>query len=1123
MPPGGIAVYNYFPYLRVLNCSSPLSQKSEFPMKRTTILNGIVLVFCFVYNLHAYTPTTTSTVAPGVIHSQYTIPGPFTLDVLEVDLTNPFISVETYKPAGGLTKTTVQAAANDREGHRVIGAVNGDFFSFETGWPEGNQVVNGKPSLGVANGRSALGLTASGKPLLERFSFSGKVLAVNGAGASINGVNTTRAASSTVLFTSFKGATTGTDNTGAECVLALASPKWMANDTLKFVVTAKSALGNSAIPADGAVLSAGSTAAAFISALAVNDTVKVYLGFGSALKQLTQIIAGNGRIIRNGANVSQTDAVSESGASFVNTRNPRTFAGFNADSTKLYLCTVDGRQASSLGMTFDEMAAFLATLNVTQAFNFDGGGSTTMVVRGKVVNDPSDPGGERSVANSLQVVSVAPLGGLSSLNIIEDRADVFQGSTFQFHAEGKDQYYNPLTLPSGVVWEADANIGTIDANGVFASKSVNDSGWVRIRSNAIVDSVRVFVRVIKELHVYPQALIMVPGERLTLEVKGTDSGNNKVSMDNTQVSFINNATGLHVDAAGVVTATAFGSGTLTVKLDTVMRAVPYTSIGTDTAIVVEPFKDTYAWTWDVLNTDPDNITFGLSSDAAITDAPAFKVVYSVPAANSAAVLNTVLPLSSRIDSVYVRVYGDGGGHTLKLTLADKEGQLFSITSPTVVTWKNEWRTVGFKMVNAVPVAGGTVDYPVTLKQIQITLGMVNLSGGKASGTIYIDDVKAHYPNRTVAPSILFDFNKDMNGWQAPTSNAASAMVGVIQAQCAHAFSTEHPYEGAGCGKWTFVDDPAKTDDWNVRITRLASSDLGSMLRGSYIGAWVWANGQTDLTLRTVIRDGNGQICAGPAFPVNHIGWKLIGTKLDGNLFSPYLTAGQITDVNNRFNGFRVQAPNAAVNNQSRTLYIDKMVTSALTVPTGFTSFAAAYNGTLVRVNWTVNSEISIDRYAIERGAGGTFAEVGAINAIGNTDTTQAYEYVDTPASGAVYEYRIRQITNDGAQELSPAMSVNTTTGVRDDAVSPYTFGLSQNYPNPFNPATTVRYSLASSKTVTLKIFDVLGRAVATLINDVRPAGIHTVEWNASNVSSGVYFYELRAGEFRAVKKLIVQK
>ena len=96
---------------------------------KPTISASIALLLIILASA-AFSSDTTSTrvVAPGVIHTEYTLPGPFTLDVLEIDLKNQFIQLETYRP-NGLTKTSVQAAANDREGHRVIAAVNGDFFN----------------------------------------------------------------------------------------------------------------------------------------------------------------------------------------------------------------------------------------------------------------------------------------------------------------------------------------------------------------------------------------------------------------------------------------------------------------------------------------------------------------------------------------------------------------------------------------------------------------------------------------------------------------------------------------------------------------------------------------------------------------------------------------------------------------------------------------------------------------------------------------------------------------------------------------------------------------------------------------------------------------------------------
>jgi hypothetical protein len=86
-----------------------------------------------------------------------------------------------------------------------------------------------------------------------------------------------------------------------------------------------------------------------------------------------------------------------------------------------------------------------------------------------------------------------------------------------------------------------------------------------------------------------------------------------------------------------------------------------------------------------------------------------------------------------------------------------------------------------------------------------------------------------------------------------------------------------------------------------------------------------------------------------------------------------------------------------------------------------------------------------------------------------------------------------------------------------------TYSLNQNYPNPFNPRTTIAFSLRENSLVTLKVFDILGREVAVLVNGVLTAGNHQVQFDGNRLESGVYFYEIRAGNFRDVKKLILTK
>ena len=96
-------------------------------------------------------------------------------------------------------------------------------------------------------------------------------------------------------------------------------------------------------------------------------------------------------------------------------------------------------------------------------------------------------------------------------------------------------------------------------------------------------------------------------------------------------------------------------------------------------------------------------------------------------------------------------------------------------------------------------------------------------------------------------------------------------------------------------------------------------------------------------------------------------------------------------------------------------------------------------------------------------------------------------------------------------------------GVGDDGERPALCALSQNFPNPFNPATVISYQLPATSDVKLVVFDVLGREVATLVNGVEEPGYKSVQWDASGVASGVYFYRLQAGGFVSAKKLVLLK
>lgn len=128
------------------------------------------------------------------------------------------------------------------------------------------------------------------------------------------------------------------------------------------------------------------------------------------------------------------------------------------------------------------------------------------------------------------------------------------------------------------------------------------------------------------------------------------------------------------------------------------------------------------------------------------------------------------------------------------------------------------------------------------------------------------------------------------------------------------------------------------------------------------------------------------------------------------------------------------------------------------------------------------------------------------------------------AENTSYYWRVRSQNKAGYSAWSDTLSFTTmlVTDIETDAI-PTEFGLSQNYPNPFNPSTVISYQLPVSSRVELKVFDMLGREVAVLVNERRPAGEHAVTFNAHGLASGIYIYQLNAGEKTFTKRLTLIK
>jgi photosystem II stability/assembly factor-like uncharacterized protein len=152
-----------------------------------------------------------------------------------------------------------------------------------------------------------------------------------------------------------------------------------------------------------------------------------------------------------------------------------------------------------------------------------------------------------------------------------------------------------------------------------------------------------------------------------------------------------------------------------------------------------------------------------------------------------------------------------------------------------------------------------------------------------------------------------------------------------------------------------------------------------------------------------------------------------------------------------------------------------------------------------------------------------------------TDGGITWTSQSTPNTKCLYSvYFVNNSTGWAVGEAGTIFKTTTGGGAtlveQNESTTPQKFALLQNYPNPFNPTTAISYhlpagqaGLSASSHVNLKVFDVLGRKVATLVNEVKPAGTFTVQWDASNFPSGIYFYQLTTGGFTQVKKMVLAK
>jgi len=210
----------------------------------------------------------------------------------------------------------------------------------------------------------------------------------------------------------------------------------------------------------------------------------------------------------------------------------------------------------------------------------------------------------------------------------------------------------------------------------------------------------------------------------------------------------------------------------------------------------------------------------------------------------------------------------------------------------------------------------------------------------------------------------------------------------------------------------------------------------------------------------------------------------------------------------------VSSTNLFAGTNSNGVY--RIALTDFTFPVELNSFTGLAGGTTVALQWTTATEINNYGFDIERDLNNSWTKIGFVAGNGSSNVPHSYSYTDNVGSVGTYSYRLKQIDHDGAFVYSQAVQVKIAV--------PKVLTLSQNYPEPFNSSTTIQFTVPNNGRATLRVYNAIGQEVATLFNDEAAASVvHQVQFNGSNLASGIYLSRLEfGGKIQAEKMLLLK-
>ncbi len=685
---------------------------------------------------------------------------PYQINILEITLNQPEIKIEAEKGKDQLfegEKVASIAKRENKENNIIIGAVNADFWGTKyitIGFMVDDNTIYKKPHTN----RASFFMDESGTPYIDYLTLELELISGDKK-FKIDSLNSPEIDSDSILFSSRAYSKTPKDKPRYEIILKQISEKFIPNvDCNVEVLQIKENSSETAIEGGQFILSISAEKSSEFMSLTPGTKLVLKPTIPEFSKPIILAVGGGPRLLKEG-NVDINYEFETIGKNFCTDLHPRTALGYNLNQNKMWLMTVDGRQPSiSIGMNLYEMADYLKKLGATEAINLDGGGSTTMWVRGDIVNSPSDATGPRTVTNALLVICSAQKGDAAYISIEPENILIPEKSKINFNAFAYDQYYNPVDIKTdGIQWILSSEINAnINKKGLLEAKSESAGTLIaKYKEKNISAYTPVKISKIGFIESEPAKVIIESGEEKSVKIKlfSKNKENLLFSKDSFKIKcnadfFDYRFTDDEMQIRGIKK----GKDKITFECGDVKYHLPVLVdyLTSQSVIGFEPEdidKNVYSLTGNYYDTAKTKLSAEKGNKKEGNGS--LRLDYSMISGGTTAIylgINKTLP--GEPTKIGLWVYGDGGKAWLRSEISDKDGEIFIMDfteGGRGILWKDEWKLINIPVEKINPKwtnPRAKLDYPVTINNIYIVQAK---EADKGSGSILFDNLTVVVP------------------------------------------------------------------------------------------------------------------------------------------------------------------------------------------------------------------------------------------------------------------------------------------------------------------------------------------------------------------------------------------